>query len=251
MDTVTPQKTGFLGLGFDRLGLDDVVASLLARPPAAPFNYVVTPNADHFARLRRIPRLRAVYQDALHCLLDSRFLANVARLLGMTCPPVVTGAALTERLLDHLSGQRVAVIGMTRAEIASLRLRYPDIAFLHHAPPMGLLDDELAFRRARDFGVAAATPFLFIALGSPVQELLAYAITARRTATGIGLCIGSGLAFSAGAAVRAPGWMQVAGLEWLHRLGQEPARLARRYLLADPVILFALTAAAIRQKAIR
>jgi N-acetylglucosaminyldiphosphoundecaprenol N-acetyl-beta-D-mannosaminyltransferase len=27
--------------------------------------------------------------------------------------------------------------------------------------------------------------------------------------------------------------MQRAGLEWIHRLGQEPRRLARRYLLHD------------------
>jgi exopolysaccharide biosynthesis WecB/TagA/CpsF family protein len=251
MDTMTPQKLGFLGLGFDQMRLDEVVAALLARHPDEPFGYVVTPNADHFARLRRVPGLRVVYQKALHCLLDSRFLANLARLLGMACPPVVTGAALTEHLLGHLSGQRVAIIGMTRAEIADLRRLYPRIEFLHHGPPMGLLEDELAFRRARDFGVAAATPFLFIALGSPVQELLATAIAARRTATGIGLCIGSGLAFAAGSAVRAPVWMQAAGLEWLHRLAREPSRLARRYLLADPVMLLALTAAAIRQKALR
>jgi UDP-N-acetyl-D-mannosaminuronic acid transferase (WecB/TagA/CpsF family) len=45
--------------------------------------------------------------------------------------------------------------------------------------------------------------------------------------------------------------MQAAGLEWLHRLAREPSRLARRYLLADPVMLLALTAAAIRQKALR
>jgi exopolysaccharide biosynthesis WecB/TagA/CpsF family protein len=248
MDAVTQIKQGFLGLDFDRQCLDQLVACLLARDADAPFGYIVTPNADHFARLRRIPNLRLVYQNALHCLLDSQFLANLARLLGMPCPPVVTGAALTEHLLNHLSGQRVAIIGMARADIAALRRRYPATEFLHHAPPMRLLEDELAFRRARDFGVAAATPFLFIALGSPVQELLAHAIAARRSATGIGLCIGSGLAFAAGTAVRAPGWMQSAGLEWLHRLGQEPARLARRYLLVDPVMLFALLAAAIRQK---
>jgi UDP-N-acetyl-D-mannosaminuronic acid transferase (WecB/TagA/CpsF family) len=33
--------------------------------------------------------------------------------------------------------------------------------------------------------------------------------------------------------------MQRAGLEWLHRLAQDPARLARRYLIDDPPI-FAL-----------
>jgi N-acetylglucosaminyldiphosphoundecaprenol N-acetyl-beta-D-mannosaminyltransferase len=32
----------------------------------------------------------------------------------------------------------------------------------------------------------------------------------------------------------APPWMQVNGLEWLYRLGQEPQRLAGRYLVQGP-----------------
>ncbi len=35
----------------------------------------------------------------------------------------------------------------------------------------------------------------------------------------------------AGRVKRAPLWMQRAGVEWLHRLIQEPRRLGKRYLL--------------------
>jgi UDP-N-acetyl-D-mannosaminuronic acid transferase (WecB/TagA/CpsF family) len=45
------------------------------------------------------------------------------------------------------------------------------------------------------------------------------------------LGVGISFSFLNGSVRRAPGWMQRVGLEWLHRLGQEPARLARRYLL--------------------
>jgi N-acetylglucosaminyldiphosphoundecaprenol N-acetyl-beta-D-mannosaminyltransferase len=37
----------------------------------------------------------------------------------------------------------------------------------------------------------------------------------------------------AGSVKRAPAWMQRTGLEWAFRLGQEPQRLWRRYLLND------------------
>ncbi len=45
--------------------------------------------------------------------------------------------------------------------------------------------------------------------------------------------IGVGISFSfvAGHVKRAPRWMQRYGLEWMHRLAQEPRRLARRYLV--------------------
>jgi exopolysaccharide biosynthesis WecB/TagA/CpsF family protein len=237
-----------LGLEFDDCSLGAAVTQLLARPAGAPFAYVVTPNADHFSRLLRIPRLAMIYRESLLCLLDSQLIANIARLFRIERPRVVTGVALTAALLDRLAGQRVAVIGMRRPDLAFLKIRYPEIEFVHHLPPMGLLDDPIAFRRARDFGVQAGTAFTFIALGSPVQELLAYAIVARRSATRVGLCVGAALEYCAGAKPRAPEWMQRAGLEWLHRLAHAPVALAGRYLLDDPPVLFALVAGAWKQR---
>ena len=39
--------------------------------------------------------------------------------------------------------------------------------------------------------------------------------------------------FIAGTKSRAPGWMQRHGLEWVHRLGSEPGRLWKRYLVGN------------------
>jgi N-acetylglucosaminyldiphosphoundecaprenol N-acetyl-beta-D-mannosaminyltransferase len=46
------------------------------------------------------------------------------------------------------------------------------------------------------------------------------------------VCIGVGgsLDFLSGKVPRAPEWMQHCGLEWFHRMMQEPSRLAKRYL---------------------
>jgi exopolysaccharide biosynthesis WecB/TagA/CpsF family protein len=46
--------------------------------------------------------------------------------------------------------------------------------------------------------------------------------------------------FITGAYVRAPHWMQAAGLEWLHRLLREPKRLFWRYAVTNPLALFLL-----------
>jgi N-acetylglucosaminyldiphosphoundecaprenol N-acetyl-beta-D-mannosaminyltransferase len=50
--------------------------------------------------------------------------------------------------------------------------------------------------------------------------------------------IGAGLDIVAGRFRTAPGWMTSLGFEWLFRLAQEPRRLARRYLVDDPWILW-------------
>lgn len=246
MDALKP-RIRLLDLDLNNFSRDEVVGQVLARGGAKPFSYVVTPNADHFARLMRIPRLRIVYASAMLCLLDSRVIRHWARALGIPVPGVVTGVDLTQALLPCLAGRRVAVIGMADAAYLALTQRYPGTEFLHHRPPMGVLHNLPAFYAARDFAGRSEADFTFIALGSPVQELLAYSIARRGEATGVALCIGAGLEFAAGTAKRAPQWMQNSGLEWAHRLGQNPRRLAGRYLLDDPVVLFALCARALER----
>lgn len=243
MDTVN-----LLGLTFDDLDVAQAVQILRGRARGSRFSYVVTPNADHIARLRRQPRLAQVYESALLCLLDSRAVHQAATWLGLAAPRVATGADLVAELLSALEPQMVAVIGMQEDEVAALRARYPELHFAHHAPPQNLLQDRLAFRRARDFAVRTNARFTFIALGSPLQELLAYAIALQPASTGTGLCIGSALEYCAGSAARAPGWMRRNGLEWAHRLAREPVRLARRYLVQDPPVFFELMAAFFSQR---
>ena len=51
------------------------------------------------------------------------------------------------------------------------------------------------------------------------------------------LGVGASLDFVAGRVRRAPRWISRAGMEWLFRLALEPRRLARRYLVNDPVFL--------------
>jgi len=59
---------------------------------------------------------------------------------------------------------------------------------------------------------------------------------------------GAAIDFVAGDRRRAPGWMQRGGLEWLHRLGTEPRRLAGRYLRRDAPYAARLLANAAAQR---
>jgi N-acetylglucosaminyldiphosphoundecaprenol N-acetyl-beta-D-mannosaminyltransferase len=54
------------------------------------------------------------------------------------------------------------------------------------------------------------------------------------------LMIGVGAAFllHTGAIQDSPTWVKRAGLQWLHRLLQEPSRLWKRYLLNNPLFIF-------------
>ena len=53
------------------------------------------------------------------------------------------------------------------------------------------------------------------------------------------LGVGAAFDFHAGTKERAPAWMQRVGLEWLHRLGTEPGRLAGRYVTTNAAFVAA------------
>jgi N-acetylglucosaminyldiphosphoundecaprenol N-acetyl-beta-D-mannosaminyltransferase len=234
-----PAPVRLLGVEFAGLGPEEVLARLAARPAAAPFAYVVTPNADHLNRLLSTPELRRLYDAAALRLLDSRVVARLARLFGLPAPPVVTGSDLTASLFDRTiaADDPVAVLGGTAETIAALRARYGLTRLVHHDPPMGFDRDPAALEAAIRFLEDRPARFSFLAVGSPRQEVVAEALVRRGKATGLGLCIGASLLFLTGAERRAPRVVQGAGLEWAWRLAQNPRRLARRYLVDSPRIV--------------
>ncbi len=56
------------------------------------------------------------------------------------------------------------------------------------------------------------------------------------------LAVGAAFDYHAGLLRKPPAWMQRYALEWLWRLGLEPARLWRRYLILNPAYLGRLAA---------
>lgn len=228
-----------LGVDFADLTATAAAEVIGARPKLATFAYVVTPNADHLVRLARDPALRPAYQGAWLRLLNSRVVAGLGSLCGLTVPRVATGSDLTALLLQRCihPGERVTIIGMRPAWLAGLIERCGLAPPAHHDPPMGFDRDPAAFAEAVSFVIAHPARFVFLAVGSPRQERLAAAVAATGRATGTGLCIGASLAFLAGAERRAPSWMQHQGLEWMFRLASDPRRMARRYLVDSPRIL--------------
>jgi N-acetylglucosaminyldiphosphoundecaprenol N-acetyl-beta-D-mannosaminyltransferase len=234
----------FLHLKFSGLALDAATDAVAARASlSAPFAYVATPNVDHVVGLAAEPARRPLYDAAWLMLNDSRILESLARRVGIPLP-VATGADLAERLFDAVIDRRepVTIIGGDDLIIAELKRRYRLTDVRWHRPPMGLKRDAQAIVRAAAFAAAQPSRFTFICVGAPQQEMIAYAIAQHGGATGVGLCIGAALDFLSGRAERAPRWMRGAGLEWLHRLVSEPARLWRRYLVTGPRV-FSLFAA--------
>jgi exopolysaccharide biosynthesis WecB/TagA/CpsF family protein len=234
----TLPTTEFVGLAFAAIGAEAVLDVVRARAPAAPFEYIVTPNVDHVVRLQRSRSdLWPAYRRAWMLLCDSRILGRLARGLGVRLP-VLPGSDLTRHLLEHVvgSGDRVAIVGGEANQIEQLANRFGLASVSHFDPPMGFIQDPLELARAVQFIVTSQARYVFLAVGSPQQELLAYRVARTGDACGIGFCVGASLDFLTGSQGRAPEVFQRLSLEWLYRLGTDPRRLWRRYLIDGPGI---------------
>jgi len=231
-----------LGLEFADLNADAAARLIAGRDPGAGFAYVVTPNADHFARLFRTPSLLPAYREAWLRLLDSRVVAAAARTLRLQTPNVAPGSDVTRLLLaEHLQpGERICIVGLEPAWLPMLVRRCGLAPPAHCFPPMGFDERPETLQPVVDFVVANPTRLIFLAVGSPRQERLCVALAQTGLVTGTALCVGASLEFLAGKKTRAPAWMQRAGLEWLHRWADDPRRLSRRYLASLSVVLYLL-----------
>lgn len=239
----------FLNTPFDRLQQGEVVRIIEGAGAEGPFRYVVTPNADHVVRLNREPWLRPVYEGAWLTVCDSKPIFLFARALARPLTHV-TGADLTVELFRSViqKGDRIALVVADEKLGCDLKAAFPDIDFRTHVPPMGLLTDPKAQQACIDFAIDAKARMLFLAVGAPQSELIAYRLSKAPAAQGTGLCVGAALEFLVGAKPRATKWLQRLGLEWLHRMASDPRRLWRRYVFGAPplLVLFAREAIGIR-----
>jgi exopolysaccharide biosynthesis WecB/TagA/CpsF family protein len=87
---------------------------------------------------------------------------------------------------------------------------------------------------------ASGARVVLVGLGCPRQEVFAYAM--RPLIDAPLLAVGAAFDYHAGGLRRPPTWMQRYGLEWLWRLGLEPGRLWKRYLLLNPAYTARLAA---------
>lgn len=201
------------------------------------YGYVATPNVDGLIRVYESDSFRAQYADAAYVLLDSRVAALLFRFVHGARIPVSPGSDLTAALLHQVirPDDRVVLIGSTEEQAQMLRDRFGLADLRHHNPPMGFIRDPAAVEACLQY-IEASSPFRYclIAVGDPQGVIIAHQVAARGRARGLAFIIGASIDFITGKQRRAPKLMQRLGLEWLHRLLNNPRRLAWRYLVRGP-----------------
>jgi N-acetylglucosaminyldiphosphoundecaprenol N-acetyl-beta-D-mannosaminyltransferase len=231
-----PPRIRLLGVELDRLdGVEalDTIADSLRKGHGG---WVLTINLEILRRLVSDPELARLCEAADLRLADGMPLIWASRLQRTPLPERVSGSDLIWTLCERASreGWSVYLLGGNpgTAERASemLARAFPGLRVVgHYCPPFGFQRDPAVLARIDRLLTAAHPDIVFVGLGSPKQDRL---ITRLRGVLPAAWFLGVGISFSfvTGEIRRAPPWMRRLGLEWLHRLAQEPRRLARRYL---------------------
>jgi N-acetylglucosaminyldiphosphoundecaprenol N-acetyl-beta-D-mannosaminyltransferase len=201
---------------------------------------VFTPNVDHTVLVEENERFARAYERVGLAVADGMPILWAARLLGSPLPEKVSGSDLVVPMVERAAanGMRVyflgAAEGIAARAAAILCERYPKLIVAGVESPRIDVAEDRSHRADIVARVKSAkADLVLVALGAPKQELwIDEVVDELRPAVLVG--IGASLDFVAGNVRRAPRWMSQNGLEWLFRLGQEPNRLWRRYLLQDP-----------------
>ncbi len=214
-----------------------LAAALLAADEPRP-SFTAYSHFNVLLAARRTPWLHTLLNRAVINVADGIAVRIAMQKTGEPHPVSVNATDFHHALLDDFlrNGKRVFLLGGSTAAAAALpsilASNYPGCKCAVEHGSIRIDDTELLQR------IQSFTPeVLFLGLGSPLQfewiernlDLLSIPLT---------VATGNFLEFLAGTRPRAPQWMKASGLEWLHRLLHEPARLWNRYLVGFPQFAF-------------
>jgi N-acetylglucosaminyldiphosphoundecaprenol N-acetyl-beta-D-mannosaminyltransferase len=235
-------KRSVLGVLVDVVDYDAAVARVLAaardqRPmalTALAVHGVMTGVADlaHAARLNSFDLVTPDGQPVRWALNRMHRAGLSDRVYGPTLTTRVLAGCAAEGLPVFLYGSTASTLHRLTDRLAD---EWPDLKIAGTEPSKYRTavvgEAEEIAGRIRSSGARV----VLVGLGCPRQEMFAYAM--RRHLDAPLLAVGAAFDYHAGLLRTPPAWMQRAALEWLWRLGLEPRRLWRRYLLLNPAYL--------------
>ncbi|MBX3237140.1 MAG: WecB/TagA/CpsF family glycosyltransferase [Nitrospiraceae bacterium] len=228
-----PLRVEVLDVPVDCVTMDQAVQWADARVSSAEPKAVIAVNPEKVMKAQSDPDLLRLLRSAGLLIPDGIGVVFATRFLRLGYSERVPGAELMPRLcaLAAAKGYRVFLFGaspdVNLEAAARLREEFPGLNIV--GTQHGYVQDaEMPAVLAR---INEGKPdFLFIALGSPRQELWMARFLPQLQ---VKVCQGVGGTFDvlAGKVKRAPWLFRTIHLEWLYRLLSQPSRLARQTAL--------------------
>jgi N-acetylglucosaminyldiphosphoundecaprenol N-acetyl-beta-D-mannosaminyltransferase len=233
-------KTTLMGIPFVNVTMDEAIDLLILRSEGESATQVSFVNADcvnityRDAEYLDVLRQSGLnFSDGVGMKLAGRWLGHpvVDNVNGTDMFPLLCARLAKEGKSLYLLGARPGVGEEVRAWVEAnhpgVRVVGVQHGFFSKAEENHVIE-----------AIASAKPdFLLVAFGVPRQEKWIHRhLESLNTRVAMG--VGGLFDFYSGRVPRAPLWIRRIGMEWSWRMYQEPRRLARRYLLGNPLFMW-------------
>jgi len=263
------KRIEILHIPFDRIVSSEILPKVDAFVQSHHQHIIVTPNPEMVLESRKNKELQAVLQSSSLSLADGIGILWAAKFLSLPSSPKVriffqwigtllsliflptycktilpqrvTGVDSMKQICSYCEQKKYSIFLLGgRENVANktknvLETWFPHIRIVgtYAGHPFTEDDEEILTR------INAVKPqILFVAFGSPKQELWIRTYLAQMPSIKVAMGIGGAFDFISGTIKRAPLWMQKTGLEWLYRLFQEPKKRIPR--IWNAVVIFPL-----------
>ncbi|SCM59627.1 WecB/TagA/CpsF family glycosyltransferase [Petrimonas mucosa] len=219
-------------IGIDITNLQDALEKIIYFIDNKKFGYICVTNSRTVHLANHDDDYLKIQNKALLTVPDGVPLVWIARNLGYKSVDRVSGPDLFPAVLELSKSKKYShyFYGSTPNTIAKIeekmKRNYPSLEVKGAVSP--------PFQPIADFDIDALAveinrlkpTFFWCGLGAPKQEQLMALLQPKLEST---ICVGVGLVFEyfAGTVSRAPVIIQKLGLEWLHRLLQQPVKMIR------------------------
>lgn len=230
-------KESYLGVSVSPLTYSDIITSIQQRMEQKQQSTVIAVNPEKVMVAQQDETLRELINHSTFQIPDGVGILLASKLKGGHIRSRVTGVDMMGHLLDFaakeghgvfLYGAEPDVVAQARENIES---RYEGIQIVGHAD--GYVTDEEAL--VSQIATSNAR-LLFVALGSPKQELWIRRNQSKLPNVLVFQGVGGSFDVYSGKVKRAPAFFTRFGLEWLYRLIADPKRWKRQLNL--PKFLF-------------
>jgi N-acetylglucosaminyldiphosphoundecaprenol N-acetyl-beta-D-mannosaminyltransferase len=238
-----PQRANVLGIGIDAVNMEQALARVANALSSRQKGYVCFAGVHGVMEAQRDPTLANIYVGSMLAAPDGMPTVWVGRQQGYKNMERVAGPDLMFEVISRkefrgyshfLCGGKDGIAQELRDELIT---RCPGVKIIGaYTPPFGPMSQA----QEREF-VAMIEDLkpdvIWVGISTPKQErFMAHYLPILDTTLMFG--VGAAFDFHTGRIADCADWIKKAGLQWLHRLIQDPKHLWKRYLRNNPPFLF-------------
>ncbi len=247
MDGSPFPRVNVLGVGVHAVNMEQAVGFLLDAVARRKKGYVCVTGVHGIMEAQRNCRFRRTLNESLLTTPDGMPTVWVGKIAGHKEMDRVFGPDLMLNVCQESVSRGIShflyggAIGVAEELKENLQSHFPGLKVVGtYTPPFRPLSIEEHLQLVDQVN-KAKPDIIWVGLSTPKQErFMAEYISKFNTS----LMFGVGAAFDlhTGRMTDSPDWVKRSGMQWAHRLLQDPRRLWKRYLINNPKFLMAISA---------